>query len=184
MTSKNFKLKKSFVKSLARSLSVSPDMSRASVIVYGSKPNVVLSLDEFTNTHSFERAVDQASFISGSQRMDLALEAAAGVMKKGSRNVPKILVLVTAGPQSSVGDPKILNDAMESLRSLGTRTYVVTIGNQPNKPMLIDLVEDSKDIFETPSFVELEPQTAAIAKTIAEKSSKIIFEFIVSHILV
>lgn len=173
VTSLNFQLEKKFVKAMARSLNVSPDKSRASVIVYGSKHNVMLSLDEATDLDGLKRAVDTASYVNGPRRMDLALEAASAVMNQATRNVPKIVILLTAGKQSPTNTPFPLSSAVKPLRDLGAQTYVVAISGEPDKQELVTVVDDSKDIFEVPQFEALLPQATQIAKSIAGRSGKV-----------
>lgn len=167
MTSLNFQLEKKFVKAMARSLNVSPDKSRASVIVYGSKHNVVLSLDESTDMDGFKRAVDGSSYIAGPRRMDLVLEAAAAVMNQGRKTVPNIVVLLTAGKQSPTNTSFPWSSAVKSLRDLGVQTYVISISSEPDRQELVSVVEDPNDIFEVPAFEALLPETKQIAKSIA-----------------
>lgn len=173
VTSLNFQQEKKFVKAMARSLNVSPDKSRASVIVYGSKHNIVLSLDEATNLDDFKRAVDSASYVDGVRRMDLALGAAAAVMNQATRNVPKIVILLTSGEQSPTNTPFPLSSAVKPLRDLGAQMYVVAISSEVDKRELTTVVDDQKDIFEVPQFEALLPQATQIAKSIAGRSGKI-----------
>lgn len=170
VTSLNFQLEKKFVKAMARSLNMSPDNSRASVIVYGSKHSVVLSLDEASDLDSFKLAVDSASYVDGPRRMDLALEAAAAVMNQATRNVPKIVILLTAGKQSPTNAPFPLSSAVKSLRDVGAQAYVVAISGEPDEQELVTVVEERKDIFEVPEFEALLPRVTQIAKSIAERS--------------
>ena len=170
VTSLNFQLEKKFVKALARSLNVAPDRSRSSVIFYGSKYDIVLSLDEATNLDGLKRAVDSASYVDGPRRMDLALEAATSVMNQATRDVPKIVILLTAGRQGSSNTPFPFRNAVKALADLGAQTYVVAISSEPDKQELVGLVDDRDDVFEVPQFEGLLPQTTQISKSIAEKS--------------
>ena len=170
VTSLNFQLEKKFVKALARSLNVAPDRSRASVIFYGSKYNTVLSLDEATNLDGLKRAVDSASYVDGTRRMDLALDAAASVMNQATRDVPKIVILLTAGKQGSSNTAFPFRNVVKALTDLGAQTYVVAISSKPDKQELVALVDEREDIFEVPQFEGLLPQSTQISKSIAEKS--------------
>ena len=178
VTSLNFHMEKKFVKAMARSLNVSPEKSRGSVIVYGSKTDVVLSLKEFTNLDGFKRAVESSSYIDGSRRMDLALDAAAAVMNQARGNVTKIVVLLTAGMQSLTNIPDPLSNAVKPLRELGVQTFVVSIGSEPDKREILSAVEDPRDILEVPSFEVLLPQTAVMSTSIAERLGMISTIFI------
>ena len=170
VTSLNFQLEKKFVIALARSLNVAPDRSRASVIFYGSKYNTVLSLDEATNLDGLKRAVDSASYVDGTRRMDLALDAAASVMNQATRDVPKIVILLTAGKQGSSNTAFPFRNVVKALTDLGAQTYVVAISSKPDKQELVALVDEREDIFEVPQFEGLLPQSTQISKSIAEKS--------------
>lgn len=168
----DFRLEKKFVKAMARALNVSPDKSKGAVVMYGSKQDIVLSLEDFTDINDFKLAVDAANYIDGPRRMDLALEAAVTVMNRARENVPKIVVLLTAGRQSLASSPDVLSTSVKPLRDLGVHTFVVSIGSEPDNQQLDSVVENQLDIFDVPSFKALLPQMIPISKTVAERSSK------------
>ena len=177
VTSIGFNLEKKFVKAMARSLNVSPDKSRASVIVYGSSHDVVMSLERFTSLDTFKSFVDNATYIDGPRRMDLALEAAAAVMNRARENSPKVVILLTAGEQSPTNKQDPLSNVVKPLRDLRVQTFVVSIGSDPDKQELFSVVEDPRDIFEVPSFEALLPETRQITKSIAGRSRKLVYLF-------
>ena len=174
VTSINFQLEKKFVKSLARTLNVGSDKSRGSVIVYGSKNEVAISLEEFTDLEEFKLAVESANYMDGSRRMDLALQNAAAIMRSARRNVSKVAILLTAGKQSPNASD-FLSSAVGPLRDLGVHTFVVAIGSDPIKRELDTVVEDPRNVFDASSFEDLSSKTIEIARPIAERSSKFPF---------
>lgn len=183
VSSINFQIEKKFVKALARSLNVASNKSKGSVIVYGSGQDVAISLEEFTDLAGFKLAVDIANNMGGLRRMDLALQAAARIMRSARRNIPKIAILITAGKQFPPNTSVLLKNAVRPLRDLGTQTFVVAIGGDPDKRELDNVVEDPRNVFNVSSFGDLLRTAAEIARPVTDRSSKILaFAFSTSYL--
>ena len=183
ISSINFQIEKKFVNALARSLNVASNKSKGSVIVYGSAQDVAISLEEFTDLAGFKLAVDIANYMGGLRRMDLALQAAARIMRSARRNIPKIAILITAGKQSPPNTSVLLKNAARPLRGLGAQTFVVAIGNDPEKREIDTVVEDPRNVFNVSSFVDLLPKASEIARPVANRSSKIFaFAFLTCYL--
>lgn len=183
VSSINFQIEKKFVKALARSLNVASNKSKGSVIVYGSGQDVAISLEEFTDLAGFKLAVDIANNMGGLRRMDLALQAAARIMRSARRNIPKIAILITAGKQFPPNTSVLLKNAVRPLRDLRTQTFVVAIGGDPDKRELDNVVEDPRNVFNVSSFGDLLRTAAEIARPVTDRSSKILaFAFSTSYL--
>ena len=183
VSSINFQIEKKFVKALARSLNVASNKSKGSVIVYGSGQDVAISLEEFTDLAGFKLAVDIANNMGGLRRMDLALQAAARIMRSARRNIPKIAILITAGKQFPPNTSVLLKNSVRPLRDLRTQTFVVAIGGDPDKRELDNVVEDPRNVFNVSSFGDLLRTAAEIARPVTDRSSKILaFAFSTSYL--
>lgn len=77
--------------------------------------------------------------------MDLAVREAGNILAEGRRGVPHIVVLITAGKQTSSDDSKPLHDAIKSLEKLGARAFVVAIGHDPDNSSAVVLPVRSFD---------------------------------------
>ena len=101
--------------------------------------------------------------------MDLALDEAVKRIKEAEPTAPVILILLTAGRQAAA---KTLVESSKPLHDLGVYSYVVAIGNHPDKDELEPVVDNPGDIISVSSFDNLEPRRQKIAKDIAKESSE------------
>ncbi|KAK3745599.1 hypothetical protein QZH41_005840 [Actinostola sp. cb2023] len=161
---------KEFVKSLAKSLKVGPGHSRAALITYGSRASRVVNFDGTNTLKDFEFAVDSAGKVGGPRRIDSALDTAATMLDESRPNVPKIVVLMTAGRTSLTGAYKALDAAAKPLRDRGAKTYVVAIGAEPNQNELLPVVESPRDIFRIQSFDLLPIEMPSTARRIGDQT--------------
>lgn len=83
----------------------------------------------------------------GSRRIDRALDEAAGIFKQTDPSSSKILVLLTSGRQAPESDVTPFDVAIQPLKDMGTRTYVIAIGNEPSTRELLPLVAKLEDVF-------------------------------------
>jgi hypothetical protein len=161
---------KDFVKTIARYLSVSSGKSRGFVITYGYRTENVAAFNGYRNVADFERAVDAARYLGGGRRLDRVLDAAKNALSSSRLDVPKIVVLLTAGRHTPAADAKRLDEAAKPLRDLGARTYVVAIGRTPNKQELRPIVQRPEDIVEIDRFDGLKSTAYPTAKHIVDRS--------------
>ena len=155
VTQENFEKEKGFIKSLAKSLGVSPGNSRAALVVYSSNPQLVFQLGEYDSFSEFESKVDNSPYVGHSRRMDKALFAAANVFYQSSSSSPKFVFLLTAGVQSKESGVSSLDEATKPLKHLGVKTYVIAVGSLPDQRELEPTVGRPEDIFRAPSFAKL-----------------------------
>ena len=160
------KREKEFVKSLALNFDISSTGPRGSAVSYGDNPVTIVRFQE----PDFARGVERTLLLNTPRRIDKALEHAAQMFKTEGREGRRILILLTAGRQTSGG--KSLDEAIKRLRDLDVQTFVVAIGQQPDLRQLISLVDRQQDIFQASSHDGLLSQSGDIGKKVLEKPGK------------
>jgi hypothetical protein len=165
----HFNQEKSFVKSMAKTLNLSPAQTRAALVIYSTLPRTIAQLRGYT-TQEFDGVVDRASLLGGTRRVDLAIDEAAKIFKTAGRKAKKIVVLLTAGRQTP--GVKDLRTAMQPLRDIGADIYVMAIGSLPNIEELLPMVYKPKDIFRIPSYEVLSEHFKPVSAEIAKRAGK------------
>ena len=94
--------------------------------------------------------------------MDLALSEADDVLAEGRRGVPHIVVLVTAGKQTSNNDSMPLYDAVKSLEKRGAHTFLVAIAHDPENSSAV--------VVPVRSFNDLPSRAQDMARRIKDES--------------
>lgn len=167
----SYNMEKNFVKSIARSMNLAPEISRVAIVSYGDTPRMAINFDSYSTTGSFEAAVDRVRSVGGERRIDLALDEAVKRIRQIDPTGKKIVVLLTAGRQTPAHNAKGLKEASKPLHDLGVYTYVVPIaGNGADARELSFIVESSKDMFSVPAFENLVPKSKQIALQIVKRS--------------
>lgn len=149
-----YQLQKEYVKSLARSLSLSSDSTRAGLVIYSNVATIKSRLEYYSSLRGFEQEVEQAEYLGGKRAIDKALGAAARVLSSGRPNAKKLAILITAGRQTQSGS-RALNDAARPLRSIGARLYIVGIGGGVDPNELRPALLGPDDLIQVPSFTGL-----------------------------
>lgn len=162
----DFRKETDFVKTMARLLNVEPNISRAAVISYGTNSTLVTRFTSYNSVDEFENSVDSAPYESGPRRMDLAIRNAGRVLGEARRSLPKVVLLLTSGPETQDLDTENLHDAAEELRNFNAKVFVVAIGSSPDINELLPLVQKRDDVFQVPSFNVLEKQSRSMVKKI------------------
>ena len=150
-----FNRQKGFIKSMVRSLNVSPGTSRAAAATYGDRPVEIALLSNFKDAKTFENSVDRAVYVAGRRRIDRALEFASILLNHARPSVQRVVVLLTTGKQAPDSTAPSLMDASQSLRDHGAYSYVVAVGNDPDQEELTPIIENPPDIFAVQSSEEL-----------------------------
>lgn len=161
VTTNNFNKEKQFIKLLSAALNHSPQGSRVAIVLYSSYSRLAIRLGILQTPESLSSNLDGLTRLVGLRRMDGALEYASIALRNSQPDVRKIVVLLTAGPQSRGGKP--LDQAAQSLRTIGAETYVVAIGSQVNVPELNSVVKRKEDVFILSSFDRLISRVDRIA---------------------
>lgn len=151
----SFDKEKDFVKSLAKYFNVSPGKSRAAVVAYSTYARTVLKFTDYQSETDFSDVLDKEQWFGGNRRIDRALEAADTLLSQARSKVPKIVVLVTAGRQTSSVGATPLGVAARPLKDIGAKTIVVTVGSEADHRELRPVVNSMSDIFGVPLFEDL-----------------------------
>ena len=106
------------------------------------------------------------SSISGSRRIDKALDFASRLMPDTRKLLPKIVVLFTAGRQQ-LGYP--FDIEAEKLQNQGATTYIVSIGDKPNINELRPIVKDDNDVIKVASFDDLQQRVLLFAQKLGKQ---------------
>ena len=171
----DFRSQKQFVKSMAKSLNVAPEKSRAGIITYGATSSQPDSAGMYASLSAFEASVDGSRYIGGPRRTHLAVDSADALLRAARPNVHKVVVLLTGGNQSFTQEVSSLAQSFKALRSSGAKVFVVAIGSIHQMVRLHPAVERLEDIFRLASFETLVQQAWNTSKTIAERTGTIIF---------
>ena len=163
----NFQKETDFVKAMARLLNVRPSKSRAAVISYGRNSTLVTRFTSYSSTDEFEASVDSAPYEGGLRRIDQAVRNAGRVLGEARRSLPKVVILLTSGPETQDPDTEDLFDAAVALRGFDAKSFVVAIGSSPDVNELLPLVRTPEDVFQVPSFDDLGRRTMPIARRVA-----------------
>lgn len=156
----DYQREKDFVKLLADRLDISPNHSRAAIVLYSGTPYIEATFDSYTNARDFGRAVNNLRHLKSTTRIDKALElAATDIFSQARDGVAKIAIVLTDGQQSDknkLRDPaQNLRKASEPLRSKGVRVLAVGIGHEAVKEELRLMTEADTDVFMPTSFDDL-----------------------------
>lgn len=148
----NYRRQKDFVKAVARALNLGERATRASLVVYSDNPRLITRFNSHKTLAQFEAAVNRASYLRGTRRIDKALAYAARLFTAARSGVPKVMVLITSGRRDSVNP---LDVASRPLKDIGAKSFIVAIGTFPDIRALRLVVSGYKDIFRVPSFLSL-----------------------------
>lgn len=166
----NYNKEKGFIKSLAKTLNLAPGKTRGSVVIYSRVASLEIRFNAYSNSTAFDEAVDDLPYLGSLRRMDLGLREGADAMKDARPDVPKVVVLLTAGRQSLSSN--LLPQSVKPLQDLGANIYVVAIGSQPDDQELRPVVKEPGDVLKVSTFDDLTPQTRPIAKHIVNETGK------------
>ena len=139
-----------FVKTFARTLDISPDESRVSVVTFGNIPTLSIRFEEYANIGSFSRGVDVVPYIAGQKRLDKALIFAARVLSKARPNAYKILIVLTDGRQPLGLDP--LDVSAKPLHQFGVKINVIGAGGNVSMRELAKITSRPGDLFYSRTF--------------------------------
>lgn len=153
-----------FVKAFARTLDISPEKSRVSVVTFGSTPALSIRFEDYVNIQSLLRGVDVIPRVTGQKRLDKALVFAARVLSKGRPDANKFLIVVTDGKQPLGGDP--LNEAARPLQQIGVKINVIGAGENVNMTELGKITSRPDDLFFSRSFEVLVRQVPVVFEQI------------------
>lgn len=163
-----FNREKGFVKSMVRSLDLSPGKSRVAVISFGSTPRVA----RFSSSGDVETVaseVDNIRYVSGRRNITKALDYAGTLLNQARTSVAKVIVLLTTGGELNLAAPS------QSLKDHGTNRYVIAIAAPADEEDLIPIIDDPRDMFSIPTPHEFTWRTDNIIDDIIKRTSELCF---------
>lgn len=174
ITAKNYQKERDFVKNVADAFSISPGKTEAGVVAYNSEASLWIRFGQHNSNEEFNTAVDKIPYWGGRTRIDEGLKMATvglfGSITKARANLPKVLILLTDGRQSTDHRATPLNEAVLPLLQLGVKVLAVGVGNDVSRDELKLIVESDKDIFTVDDFDDLLAKSHQIARTACEEA--------------
>ena len=163
-----FNRQKSFVKSMVRSLTLSPEKSRVAVIGFGNVPIEIVRFSSSQDVAAITREVDNARKVVGRRNIAKVLEFVASVLDKARPSVPKVVILLTAGSELYLTAPS------KALRDLGTNRYVIAIGPNADEEELTPIIDEPRDLFTVATPKELTWSTEYMVSEIIKRTGKVL----------
>lgn len=159
---------KNFVKSMVRSLTLSPEKSRVAVIGFGNVPVEVVRFSSSQDVAAITSAVDNARKVIGRRNIAKVLEFTASVLDKARSSVPRVVILLTAGSELYLMQPS------QALRDLGTNRYVIAIGPNADEEELTPIIDEPRDLFTISTPKELTWSTEYLVSEIIKRTGEVV----------
>lgn len=159
---------KNFVKSMVRSLTLSPEKSRVAVIGFGNVPVEVVRFSSSQDVAAITSAVDNARKVIGRRNIAKVLEFTASVLDKARSSVPRVVILLTAGSEL------YLTASSQALRDLGTNRYVIAIGPNADEEELTPIIDEPRDMFTISTPKELTWSTEYLVSEIIKRTGEVV----------
>ena len=166
VTEDDLRAQKDFVKSMMASFNVKRGQSRAALITYGQNSEKILRFDSYLSVNFIESAVDTATSVGGTARIDKALVDASDVLRDANPSIPWIVVLLAATGKEEDPHKNSIKAAAERIHDLGARVYVLAVGSEPNVEVLEHVADHPRDVFKLPTFKDLRLNGDSITETI------------------
>ena len=177
ITEDNFQIQKTAVIILARSFGLSRLGTHVAVIVFGSEATTAINLNDHTDLESFADAVRKIKYKGGHTRIDLALAVAwtrvftpSGGAREG---MPKMLIIMADGQQTSAPDAIPLEAAVAPLASIGVQIVSIGIGYEVDVYELMAISEARENIYHVKSFDTLFDTITDVGKSLCRKARKL-----------
>ena len=160
----NFHLIKESMKSFVRSFNVSSAKIRVGVIVYSTNSTVAFTLNQYSSFGDIEEAIDNITYPSGGTYTGQALNDAANILFSNETvrgNVSKALVVITDGVSTDdvTGPAALVNET-------GVNTYVIGIGQNFDRPQLLQIAHNVPDNVFQAEFNSLQVAFSRVRETI------------------
>lgn len=154
-----YKEVKRFIKDIAYAFGFGNHGSRVSVITFSNTAELSIKLNKYTDSISFNKAVDEIKLMNSVTRIDLALRLAQREMfitKNGGRSgISKVIVLLTDGEQTKERGYEKPAKIAEELRKAGIELIVVGIGSGVNSAELREIAGGANKVFRDYTFNRL-----------------------------
>ena len=160
----NFKRQLELVKLIIQSFRVSTEEVHFGIAVTSRKPEVVIQLDQYTDSDTLQAAVDKASYPAGIRNTGAAIKLAQDeLFTKARDGVSRILIVFVGG---KIND-NIVEQA-EAIKKTGTKLVIIGIRKNVN-PVMKELTS----IASKPDFVIIQQYEIYITAIIAPLVDKL-----------
>lgn len=126
-----------FLKTLAFTLGITNYVSHPSIIVFGDDAELSLKFSKHNNLYMFYDKLEELPAMGNNSRLDKGLRLVQEQMFKtenGAReDVPRVLVLVTSGPQSDVKEANKSATLIEEITDSGVKVILLNTGMKQYK---------------------------------------------------
>ena len=167
-----FQKQKGFIKSIAKTLDITPLDSQIGVITYSDRASVGIKLSDYQYHEDLIKAVEALEYNGKTTRIDKAITVAAkDLMTPGAgrrEDIPGVMVILTDGRQTPDSDATPLEEAAKNLEKLGVKTLVVGIGELADIKELRKMTVRNEDVFLAPSLQLLPSILQPVAASICE----------------
>ncbi len=141
-----------FLKSIAQSFASSSHCSRFGLIATDNLSDMIKFKDH-TRASDFSMAVDQMassgiSTMKLNQALDRAYKSLFNRNNGARKDVPRVLIVLSARKSSSVVNPTLLSNAIKLFHDHKIKVLVVSIGPGANNPHLKSLANNPNDFYE------------------------------------
>lgn len=160
---------KTFLKSVAETLNIGPDKTRAGLITYGRYASIISSLGETATLEEFEHKIDIIPYEKGQERVDRALLLAARMIVKGNarEEVPRLLVLLEYEEIPMSAGVAEYVDTVQAIKLDGVNIFILKVGNAVEENGI-----DNKTTFAV-RFDKLERVVGSLSNSLIESASKV-----------
>ena len=154
----NFKRQLELVKLIIQSFRVSKDEVHFGVALTSQKPEVVIQLDQYTDSDTLQAAVDKLSYPAGIRNTGAAIKLAQDeLFTKARDGVPRILVVFVGGSPKD----NIIENA-EAIKKTGTKLVIIGFRRKVNR-----VLKQLTSIASKPEFVIIQQYAIYITAIIA-----------------
>ena len=157
---------KMYLKSISQSLRVSEDQIRAAVLIYGTSALLAIRFNSYKTLPQLNRLIEDLPKIGGRRRSDLGLEVGARALSQARRDVPKVAVLITTGPEAQTIHSKSVATAAQSLWKIGANLFILAIGGKNDRRELNSIARKPDDIVYISSPTQLPSYVNLVAKKV------------------
>ena len=153
-----YPLQSQIAQKIASQYQLSPNGTRASIVIYSNNAQIELLLKDGTSQQAFQQKLDNLPFLGLDTRLDRGLYLARLSLftkKYGARaKVPKILYIFIDGEQSTL-DNAALNAQAEELRKLGVQVVIMGVGGAVDRKELEAVAYPNDKVYYAASFHDL-----------------------------
>ncbi|XP_059508798.1 collagen alpha-6(VI) chain-like [Stegostoma tigrinum] len=169
-----FNSMKHFMVGMVNNSNVAVDKVKLGAVLYGTNPQTVFHLDQFTNKADISKAIYEMNPVGGTTFTAKALDFASGLLDplEGGRKlfgVPQFLLVITDGESTDRDD---LNSVVDVIRDKGINIYTVGVANA-NQAELLQISGSPENSFYEQDFEDLERSINTVSQKFCHDSKPV-----------